>query len=160
MKKYLMLICIVGQLVLPVATVASAKVVRVPFFSWVAAEPDILDEGETTFPGGNLHVRGYVEGLTIDSEDDHFVGYREAVVNMNLDAYGLGPVWGTYTMEVDAYDGYWEGSFTGEFTETGPVIRMKGRGYDALAGMRIEGTFKYFGTVLGTEGVIIEHPSK
>jgi len=145
MKKYLMLICIVGLLVLAAATTASAKVVRTPFVSWVAAEPDVIEEGEWTYPGGNAHFRDRVEGLTIDSEDDHFVGYREAVINGNLDAYGLGPIWGTYHMEVASYDGYWEGSFTGEFTANGPVIRMRGRGYGKLAGMRIEGTFAEIG---------------
>ena len=40
MKKYLMLICIVGLLVLAAATTASAEVVRTPFVSWVAAAPE------------------------------------------------------------------------------------------------------------------------
>lgn len=36
---------------------------------------------------------------------------------------------------------------------------MQGKGYGELDGMRIEGTFKFFGTILGTEGMLIELPS-
>jgi hypothetical protein len=158
MKMRVVLICMVSLLLVMPGAVA-ADVLRTDFTSWVTAV-DVLEPGEPSYPDGRGHFRDRVEGLIIDSEDDYLVGYRVAHINGNLDANGLGPVWGTYHMEVDAYDGYWEGSFTGKFTEAGPVIRMQGQGYGELEGMRIEGTFAAMeGGVLGTEGTLIVLPS-
>jgi len=159
MKRFWTLVCVVALLLLMPATV-SAKVIRTPFISWVVGY-EVLDEGTWTYPGGRQHYRGMVELLTINSENRLFVGQRRIVANGNLDAAGLGHVWGTYHMDIHEVDGYWEGTWHGEFTEAGIVAKMRGRGYGDLAGMRIQGTaaMDEFG-VLSTTGVIIELPHR
>ena len=76
------------------------------------------------------------------------------VAHSNLNAQGYGHVWGTYRLDVDAVDGYWEGTWTGEIDEDGIAGQMLGRGYGDLEGLQIRGTM----VNMAVEGVIIETP--
>jgi hypothetical protein len=155
MKKRLALIGVILILILAISTPVSAKVIRTPFTGEGSVVPIILDPGRVILSGDNIHVRGMVELLRAESDDDRCTGWQTVIANSNLNADGYGQVWATYRMEVDAYDGYWEGTSTGKIDENGLALKMRGRGYGELAGLRIEGT--YLNGV--TEGFIIESPN-
>lgn len=155
MKKAKFLIWLVLLLSLMLGTTVSARVLRIPFTA-TESTPEILDPGEWTFPDGNQHFRGMVERARVEADTDMVTGTNNIIANGNLDANGFGVVWGTNTLEVDAYDGGWEGRFVGRVDENGMTLRMVGRGYGELAGYRLKGTFENF--VL--EGVIIQVPNQ
>jgi hypothetical protein len=155
MKKHLVLITIVGLLVLMTATAVGAKVAREPFTS-EGTLVGVIDPGEWTYPDGNMHVRGMVESVRIEASDPRLTGDQTIVANGNWDADGYGPLWTTWRVDVDAFDGYWEGTSTGKIDENGLSARIQGRGYGDLAGLLIEGT--YLNGI--TEGVIKELPRR
>ncbi len=153
MKKYLVLVGLVVLSMLLMATSANGRVTRDP---WSGSETllDVPDPGVTTFPGHNVHVRGMVEYLRVDTNSPRVTGYNTVVAHSNLNAQGYGHVWGTYRLDVDAVDGYWEGTWTGEIDEDGIAGQMLGRGYGDLEGLQIRGTM----VNMAVEGVIIETP--
>ena len=153
MKRRMVVIALVLVMMLTMQATASAKVTRTPFVS-VSIPMGIQDPGEWSFPGDNMHFRGRVELFYTESEDDRVTGEHTLIVNGNWDADGHGPVWGTYNLDADAYDGAWKGTFTGSFDEDGISLKIIGRGFGELDGLRIEGT------VLNgvTEGLIIDLP--
>ena len=77
----------------------------------------------------------------LKATDDRASGWHTVIANVNSDAVGYGPAWGTFSLDVDAYDGYWEGSYTGMIDENGISLKMRGRGFGELSGLRIEGTY-------------------
>ena len=118
MKKRIILIGIMLVLILAMSTTVSAQVIRTPFTS-VGSMPEILDPGRVIVSGDNVHVRGMVEFLYTESNDNRCAGWHTVIANSNLNADGFGPVWGTFSLVADAYDGHWEGSFTGRVDENG-----------------------------------------
>ena len=154
MKKRMMIIGIMLLLTLALSTTVSAKVIRTPF-TGVGTLIEILDPGKVILSGDNVHVRGMIELLRTESDDDRASGWHTVIANVNSDAVGYGPAWGTFSLDVDAYDGYWEGSYTGMIDENGMTLKMRGRGFGELSGLRIEGT--YLNGV--TDGLIIESPN-
>ena len=154
MKKRIMFIGFLLVLTLAMSTTVSAKVVRTPF-SGVSTFIESPDPGRLIESGDNVHVRGMVEILDTVSADDRLTGKHTVIANFNLDAAGYGQVWTTFRLDVDARDGYWEGTTTGKIDENGISLKMRGRGFGDLSGLRIEGTY-----VNGvTDGVIIESPN-
>lgn len=154
MKKRIVVIAIVLVLILVMSTTVSAKVVRTPF-TGIGGIPEILDPGKVFFSGDNMHVRGMVEFFHTESTDDRVTGSHTVIANSNLNAEGFGRVRATFRLDVDAYDGYWEGSSTGRIDENGITLKMRGKGFGELSGLRVEGT--YLNGV--TEGFIIESPN-
>jgi hypothetical protein len=154
MKKRMILIGIIMVLTLAMSTAVSAKVIRTPFTS-VGTLIDTLDQGKMILSGDNVHVRGMVELLRTESDNDLITGWHTVNANVNFDAVGYGRAWGTFSLDVDAYDGHWEGSYTGRIDENGMALKMRGRGYGDLSGLRIEGT--YLNGV--TDGIIIQSPN-
>lgn len=154
MKKRMIVIGILLLLILAMGATVNAQVVRI-LFTATESTPEILDPGEWTFPGDNQHFRGMVEYARVESDCDMMTGYNTIVANGNFDANGFGAVWGTNAMEVDAYDGYWEGHFVGRVDENGMTLRGVGRGYGELAGYQLKLTFENF----ALEGVITQLPN-
>lgn len=155
MKKRMILIALIVMLILVMSTPVSAKVIRTPF-TGVGTLPEILDPGKLILSGDNVHVRGMVEYLHVVSTDNRATGWQTIIANSNLDADGYGRVWATFSLDVDDdCDGYWEGSSTGVIDENGISLKMRGRGYGELAGLRIEGTYQN-GV---TDGFIVESPN-
>ena len=154
MKKVKILIWIALLMSLMLGKMVSASVVRIPFTA-TESTPVILDPGEWTYPGDNQHFRGMVELARVTSDCDMMTGTNHIIANGNFDANGFGVVWGTNTLEVDAYDGYWEGQFVGRVDENGMTLRGVGKGYGELAGYQVRISFENF--VL--EGVITQLPN-
>ncbi len=67
-------------------------------------------------PGTNIHIRGSMGQSQASSDDPRVTGILTYTVNGNLDVNFTGPVWGTWTLEVEACDGTWEGIWNGQRT--------------------------------------------
>lgn len=92
--------------------------------------------GEWTYPGGNQHVRNWILVYQVIGSDARIVGLNTLVANANWDAKGLGPGWGTFHHQPDAYpNGYWEGTWSAKMTVDGYVSRIVGKGYGDLDGL-------------------------
>ena len=155
MKKVKSLIWLVLLVSLLLGTTASASVVRIPFIA-TESTPEILDPGEWTYPGDNQHFRGMVERARVEADIDMMTGTNHIIANGNFDVNGFGVVWGTNTMEVDAYDGYWQGQFVGSVDENGMTLHGVAKGYGELAGYQARISFENF--VL--TGVITQLPNQ
>ena len=94
---------------------------------WLPGVPDgvlYCSEGEldmsnpvvpTCPPGTTLEMRDVTAQAQMYSDDPRLVGLLSFSVNGSLDAMMFsGPVWGTWTIEVESCDGSWEGTFYGE----------------------------------------------
>ena len=67
-------------------------------------------------PGTNIHIRDAIGQSQASSNDPRFDGVLTYTVNGNLDTAFTGPVWGTWTLEVEACDGIWDGVWNGQRT--------------------------------------------
>lgn len=66
-------------------------------------------------PGTTLELREVTAQAQMFGDDPRLVGMLSFSVNGSLDALTFsGPVWGTWTLEVESCDGSWEGTFYGE----------------------------------------------
>jgi len=64
-----------------------------------------------------IEVRGVTGMSRMYSDDPRVSGLLTYVSNASFDAdYFTGPVWGTWMLEVEACDGVWEGSWSGDRT--------------------------------------------
>ena len=94
---------------------------------WLPGEPDGIlycSEGELNMnnpvmpscpPGTTLELREVTAPAQMFGDDPRLVGMLSFSVNGSLDALTFsGPVWGTWTLEVESCDGSWEGTFYGE----------------------------------------------
>lgn len=137
---------------------AGASPIRTPVTAWeipVCPDHAACTAGVWTFPGGNMHVRDWVQVYNaIGLDDDRLNGTNTLVANANFDANGTGPGWGTFHNEVANYDGYWAGTFAAMMSPDGYVSHIVGQGYGELEGLMIHATEVngYF------EGVITELP--
>ncbi len=67
--------------------------------------------------GASLEVRNVTGESRMYSDDPRMSGLMTYVSNASFDAdYFTGPVWGTWLLEVEACDGVWEGTWTGDRT--------------------------------------------
>ena len=94
---------------------------------WLPGVPDGIlycSEGELDMsnpvvpicpPGTTLEMRDVTAQAQMYGDDPRLAGLLSFSVNGSLDAMMFsGPVWGTWTLEVESCDGTWEGTFYGE----------------------------------------------
>jgi hypothetical protein len=94
--------------------------------------------------GSRQHTRDVMVKSRTDSSDPAMSGWMTVVLNSNLDADGVGPVWGTFRTELDGGGGIWEGTWQGLRTaEDGywiAPLHVVGKGYGGLVdGMQMMG---------------------
>ena len=93
--------------------------------------------------GSRQHTRDVVVKSRTESTDPSMSGWMTVVLNSNLDADGVGPVWGTFRTELDG-GGIWEGTWQGlRIAEDGywiATLHVVGKGYGGLVdGMKMMG---------------------
>jgi hypothetical protein len=67
--------------------------------------------------GASLEVRNVAGMSRMYSDDPRMSGLLTYVSNASFDAgYFTGPVWGSWQLEVEACDGFWEGTWSGDRT--------------------------------------------
>ena len=93
--------------------------------------------------GSRQHTRDVVVKSRTESSDPAMSGWMTVVLNSNLDADGVGPVWGTFRSELDG-GGVWEGTWQGlRIAEDGywvAPLHVVGKGYGGLVdGMKMMG---------------------
>jgi len=66
--------------------------------------------------GATLEVRNATGMSQMFSDDPRMSGLLSYVSNASFDAHFTGPVWGTWMLEVEACDGFWEGTWSGDRT--------------------------------------------
>lgn len=94
---------------------------------WLPGVPDGIlycSEGELDMsnpvvpacpPGATLELRDVTAQARMYGDDPRLVGLLSFSVNGSLDAMMFsGPVWGTWTLEVESCEGSWEGTFHGQ----------------------------------------------
>jgi hypothetical protein len=93
---------------------------------------------------GVLHLRGYVQLSSEESTDPRVVGSNTVVVNADWRDFdpntgiGVGPMWGTYRIEVGDGEGFWDGTWTGMFHADGSMsTRAHADGSGHLEGLKI-----------------------
>ena len=159
MKRITIIICIllilVSAVLIPIRG-ATAKDNKTPFSGtkWIT----YLVPGAYTYPDGTIHVRDQYMEFLIDTDESRMAGVEKVVANANWNADGIGPVWGTFRLDV-APGSYWEGTFLGKLTEDGVFIKQVGVGKGDLNGLTMRAAIyldssTYNGVI---EGVIIEH---
>jgi len=95
-------------------------------------------------PGSNTHVRGNKRLVRLDSSDPLVAGWITIESNVNWDSEFTGPMWGIFTLELDA-GGTWEVTWTGRREREGnqwvAVNHGSGRGIaGAVEGMHMSVT--------------------
>ena len=97
----------------------------------------IVDEGTVTCIGGELKgnplfpcseetirikTRGYIIKTIFDTGNDLVDGEATISINANYDAESNGPGWGTISINPDAYEGTWDGTWTGKSVREGEFL--------------------------------------
>ncbi len=103
-----------GLLLMTGTGTAEAQATRVEFSGTQTCVS--TSAGQVMFPDGNIHVRG--ETSTCATVTTLAVSTDYVVSNLNLDANGSGPIWGTVRGEIGGvvvFEGAWRGTFTGPF---------------------------------------------
>jgi hypothetical protein len=131
------LVTLIALLLLPVQD-ASAQATFTPC-EGVLIPLGIVDSGAWTYPGGNTHVRGMVSKYRQYMNDLRCSGLNTSFTNANWDAYGAGPLWGTFRMvlvegSLDGWDGTWTGM---RYADGSYSIHVEGHGQGALEGLLI-----------------------
>jgi hypothetical protein len=117
---------------------------------------------------GILHIRGAKQENTIECDDPRVAGESIVVVNANLEFNGgvwVGPMWGTYQIEVDdgGFKGFWDGTWTGTLYADGSMsTRAHADGSGDLEGLKIfvtteragpyDACGEFTGYILNTDG--------
>ena len=112
---WLGLVVLVALLLVPGS--AAAVATRVEFTGveeWVAQAA----EGDWTFPGGNVHVRGMTTVYQETASDWRMSGLNTSVMNANWGPDFAGPMYGTFENVLEASadcagGGVWQGRWTG-----------------------------------------------
>ncbi len=86
------------------------------------------------FPDGNFHVRATFTCQDLGSLPE-VAGTNHIVINGVWDANGFGPMWGTIHLVTET--GTWDGSWTGQATPNGSVIRGVSQGSGAFQGWKM-----------------------
>jgi hypothetical protein len=101
-----------GLLGPPVGEILSPGTVRCP-----GHEPT-GDPLQPCPPGSRTHIRGFKIISRVDSSDPRLSGNMMVEINANWDADFTGPVWGTFSLALDA-GGTWDGTFAGRRVKEG-----------------------------------------
>ena len=125
--------------------------------------PNIVNIGEFYCTGGGepvglfacsggkgIHIRGTEMISFLQDSDPRVVGVAWFDIAANWDSDYAGPVIGNWRIYPDAYDGYWEGTYTGKRElVTDPLLppglmkwvttlKLEGYGVGDLAGMQVK----------------------
>jgi len=120
---------------LTMAVPASAKTTRIPFSGEDHLTVDPHGGRMWISDDGVVHVRGSMSEYDARYGGEFYTGDASIVVNYNLDLNTMtGRLWGTNHIDVDGYDGGFEGRWVGWFTETGWEGRGLSHGYGDLTG--------------------------
>ncbi len=65
-------------------------------------------------PGANIHVRDMVLTTAVDASSDYVKGTGYILAKINWDEDGEGPYGGDFSIDVDAYEFTWAGTWTGK----------------------------------------------
>jgi hypothetical protein len=134
MKRYGRTIWVALALVnmLVLATGSASALATMTEYTGIEYLVQVHNQGEWTFPNGNVHVRGAVHEYYDETDDPRITGHFTIVANVNWDANGAGNSWGTYRRVVDCEDGgvgIWEGTWTGKhYAGGGNTIHGVGHG--------------------------------
>lgn len=104
-------------------------------------------------PGTNIHVRDATGGSQVIADDPRFTGILAYTLNYNFDADFTGTAWGSWSLEVAACEGVWEGVWNSKRIllpdQPGPAgmgiwigtMRLVGHGSGACVdGLQMKGT--------------------
>lgn len=69
-----------------------------------------------TVAGSGMQIRDAAALSIMSATDERLTGVLTYIFNTNFDGAYSGPAWGTWTLEVAACDGVWEGTWTGRRT--------------------------------------------
>jgi len=140
---FLTILVLVSTVLTIISITVHAKATTTPFTGMVPFPPELLNPGMTTFPGGNIHVRGLTLEFYDDFSDDRVKGFNAIVSNWNWNSDGYGPGWGTYSITSEVYpDGSWEGTWVGEFKSDGSVVlNCVGHGMGYFEGLIAKWTY-------------------
>jgi hypothetical protein len=117
------------------AGTAEAQATHTPFTGTQTCTD--VSPGEVTFPDGNVHVRGATSTCEVETTLPDAQSTSHNVLNLNLDATGSGPMWGTFSSEIDGVtilEGAWTGAMTGMTVWT---IRAVAQGRGDLEGGKL-----------------------
>lgn len=129
----------VFALVLPVG----AKTDRIAFTADDYAGPSAPADRDWYTPEGSMrnHARGLTTVYDTVSSEPLYDGTSTVVINWNVDwATMTGPMWGTFHLELDAYDGGYTGTWVGKFTGDQRVWVGHGvaHGYGDVDGYKVQ----------------------
>jgi hypothetical protein len=122
MKKNILrvgvLVVVLAILLLGISPVSARTRITLTYTQEVVG---VLDPGVvTTFPNGDIHIRGMVLALHDEASDPHLIGNARTVVNENLDVNGDGTGWGTSHFMSDE-GGMWDLVWVGRIENQQPV---------------------------------------
>lgn len=82
-------------------------------------------------PGANIHVRDMLLTAAIDGSSDYVIGTGHIMANINWDEDGEGPYSGDFSIDVNAHDFTWVGTWTGKRKSDGDqwISTLKGTAY-------------------------------
>ena len=147
MKKHkiIVLVCLALIATLIMAVPGSARAVK-ETIAEKNAYCEFLDPGVEWYSAGKIwHLRDRlvlkrtVPLLSYGGQKDA-EGWTTVVVNLNLNLEtGSGSAWGTWFREFDNFDGAYEGSFAGGFTDGVWYGRVTGKGSGVYEGYHVKG---------------------
>lgn len=149
-QKHLMvaIVVLVAALLVAAGSVA-AKATKTPVTGFECYVETIDGGTYWVSDDGVFHLRGYVQLNREDSETAEAAGLNTVVVNANWrdfdlsTGYGVGPMWGTYHIDVDGIDGSWDGTWIGMVDADGRVsTRARAEGNGELEGQKISVTIE------------------
>lgn len=146
MRKRILTLIALMAVPLLVAQPVGAKATKTTF-TGIECAIATFDEGTVTHPGGNTHIRGREAVDREDAVDEpRMTGRAYLYANANLDANGVGPLWGTWTITPDGpfEGGIWEGQFTGMAHADGSrSFGRVGHGRGDFEGQKVIMTIEY-----------------
>jgi hypothetical protein len=118
-------------------TSVAAKATKTDVFGTQGFTGQFLAPGTTTYPGGNRHLRGLIVVLRHETNVPSVTGNATVVINVNVDANSVGPMWGTGRLEDDDGLGFWEGTWNGyQYDDGTSVTRAVMHGGGAFEGLQ------------------------
>ncbi len=135
-RLILTIVTVLGVLLVSAAPIAAQASITEFTGTEVCNIDNPINPGILTFPDGNLHVRGLVFLCRDESSDPRGTGYNTIVMNANVDANGLGPIWGTFHFETDE-GGVWEGTWEAMVKTNSSQHHATGTGQGIYEGMTL-----------------------
>ena len=100
-------------------------------------------------PGTRIKLRGLIRQYFEDHSDWRATGINTVTENWNFDENVVGPMWGTFRLDVDSHS-YWEGTWTGEWNGVVGTMKMVGHGGGDFEGLQIRSVCDYPSMPTGT----------